>query len=71
MTEKGYKVRTSFDWKLLVIIITPKEKLNREEIKTLTTRFYNLQEIVKLNIKDLKSSIYIKLTNIAGQLISE
>ena len=39
-TERGYEPRTSFDWESQVSSSTPKEKLNRDEAKSLVARLH-------------------------------
>jgi len=47
LTEKGFDVRTSFDWESPVTASTPKEKLNRQEAKALVERIHESWEAAR------------------------
>jgi hypothetical protein len=49
MTEKGYDVRTSFDWDTPVEASTPKEQLNRDAAKAMITRIHDSWKVAQEN----------------------
>jgi transposase InsO family protein len=49
-TEKGYEPRTSFDWDSRVSSSTPKERLNRDDAKSMVTRLHEAWQHAKENM---------------------